>query len=131
MPWERAARSDDVTGVLRRVVVRGRPVLVGRTAGGVAFAVGPLCPHRNRPMDGGSICGDEIECPHHHYTYDARTGVNRFPRQVCPRILAGQVRDLRTYPTAERDGWVWIRLNRAARFLDAVRHRPADRAHHP
>jgi nitrite reductase/ring-hydroxylating ferredoxin subunit len=120
MPWERAVRGDEVTSVLRRVVVRGRPVLVGRTADGDAVAVAPLCPHRNRPMDGGGICGDEIECPHHHYTYDARTGVNRFPRQVFPRLLAGQVGSLRTYPTLERDGWVWIRLGRAARFLAAL-----------
>jgi nitrite reductase/ring-hydroxylating ferredoxin subunit len=121
MSWERAARSDDVTAVLRRVVVRGRPVLLGRTAEGDAIAVGPLCPHRNRPMDGGRICGDEIDCPHHHYTYDARTGENRFPREVFPRMLEGQVGTLRTYPTAERDGWVWIRLSRTARFLAALR----------
>ncbi|MHC8504289.1 hypothetical protein HF519_17915 [Pseudonocardia bannensis] len=36
-------------------------------------------------MDGGGVYGDEVDCPHHHYTYDGRTGENRYPRRVFPR----------------------------------------------
>ncbi|WP_186382920.1 Rieske (2Fe-2S) protein [Amycolatopsis rhizosphaerae] len=115
MAWERTVRSEDVTGVLSRVEVRGRPVLLGRTADGRAIAVAPRCPHENRPLDGAPVTGDEISCPYHHYTYDARTGENRSPRAQLPPSLACHVRDLRVYPVQERDGWVWIRLRRLPR----------------
>lgn len=115
MSWERAVRSEDVTAVLCRVEVRGRPVLFGRTGDGRVVAVPPRCPHENRPLDGAPVNGDEIACPHHHYTYDARTGENRHPRTQLPPALACRVRGLRLYPVRERDGWVWIRLSRLAR----------------
>jgi nitrite reductase/ring-hydroxylating ferredoxin subunit len=108
MSWERAARGVEVLRVLHRHLVRGRPILLGRTADGDAIAVGPICPHQNRPMDGANILGDEIDCPHHHYTYDARTGQNRYPKRVFPRSIAECVRSIRVYRTKEEDGWVWV-----------------------
>jgi vanillate O-demethylase monooxygenase subunit len=111
MPWERAAASDDVGRVLHRVEVAGRPVLLARTAAGDAIAVEPICPHQNRPMDGGNVYEDEIDCPHHHYTYDAHTGENRYPKRVFPRARAAQVESIRTVPTREEGGWVWVRVD--------------------
>lgn len=108
MPWQRTARSEDVVRVLHRYQVRGEPVLLGRTADGDAIAVGPICPHERLPMDGANVYGDEVDCPHHHYTYDARTGENRYPKRVFPRARAAQVRDITAYRTKEENGWVWV-----------------------
>jgi nitrite reductase/ring-hydroxylating ferredoxin subunit len=108
MGWQRVARSADVVRVLRRFQVREQPVLLGRTAAGDAIAVQPICPHQNRPMDGANIFADEIDCPHHHYTYDARTGENRYPKRVFPRSRAEQVRSINAFATKEEDGWVWV-----------------------
>lgn len=36
------------------------------------------------PDDIRNVYGDEIDCPHHHYTYDAHTGGNRYPKRVFP-----------------------------------------------
>ncbi|MGH3518867.1 MAG: Rieske (2Fe-2S) protein [Haloechinothrix sp.] len=110
MQWERAAPAQEVGRVLHRYEVRGQPVLLGRTAAGDAIAVGPICPHQGLPMDGGNLFGDEIDCPHHHYTYDAHTGENRYPKRVFPRARAEQVHDIQAYATKEEDGWVWVRL---------------------
>jgi nitrite reductase/ring-hydroxylating ferredoxin subunit len=110
MPWERAAPSDQVGRVLCRVGVAGQPVLLGRTAAGDAVAVGPICPHQHRPMDGGNVYGDEIDCPHHHYTYDAHTGENHYPRRVFPRARAELVQPVRTFPVREDEGWVCVRV---------------------
>jgi nitrite reductase/ring-hydroxylating ferredoxin subunit len=110
MPLERAAPSDQVGRMLCRVQVAGQPVLLGRTAAGDAVAVGPICPHQHRPMDGGNVYGEEIDCPHHHYTYDAHTGENHYPRRVFPRARAELVQPIRTFPVREDAGWVWVRV---------------------
>lgn len=111
MSWERAAPSDEVTRTLRRVQVGGQPVLVARTAAGDAIAVGPICPHQNKPMDGGNVYGDEVDCPHHHYTYDAHSGENRYPKRVFPRARAELVEPIHAFPTREDEGWVWVRVD--------------------
>jgi nitrite reductase/ring-hydroxylating ferredoxin subunit len=108
MPWGRAAPSNEVGRVLCRVQVAGQSVLLGRTAAGDAVAVEPICPHQHRPMDGGNVYGDEIDCPHHHYTYDAHTGQNHYPRRVFPRARAELVQPIRTFPVREDEGWVWV-----------------------
>ncbi len=86
--------------------------LVARTSAGDAIAVGPICPHQNRPMDGGNVYGDEIDCPHHHYTYDAHSGGNRYPKRVFPRARAEQVKPIRAFLTREEEGWVWVQVER-------------------
>ena len=111
MSWARAAPIDKVGVVLRRVEVAGRPLLLARTSAGDAIAVGPICPHQNRPMDGGNVYGNEIDCPHHHYTYDAHTGENRYPKCVFPRARAAAVQNIHAFSTREDDGWVWVLLD--------------------
>jgi nitrite reductase/ring-hydroxylating ferredoxin subunit len=110
MPWKRAAPSDQVGRMLCRVEVAGQAVLLGRTAAGDPVAVGPICPHQHRPMDGGNLYGEEIDCPHHHYTYDAHTGENHYPRRVFPRARAELVQPIRAFPVREDEGWVWVRV---------------------
>ncbi len=67
-----------------RVKLHQHPVLVARNPAADAIAVGPICPHQNRPMDGGNVYGNQIKCPHHHYTSDAHTGGNRYPKRLFP-----------------------------------------------
>ncbi|NMH97105.1 Rieske (2Fe-2S) protein [Pseudonocardia acidicola] len=110
MQWHRAAPSAEVGRDLRRVEIAGRAVLVGRTADGDPIATDPICPHQNRPMDGAAVYGDEIDCPHHHYTYDAHTGENRYPKRVFPRARAAAVQPIRVFPAREDAGWVWVGL---------------------
>jgi nitrite reductase/ring-hydroxylating ferredoxin subunit len=111
MEWHKAARSSEVGGVLRRIEIDGRALLLGRTAAGDPVAVDPICPHQNRPMDGANVYDDEIDCPHHHYTYDAHTGENRYPKRVFPRARANLVKSIRTYLTREEQGWVWVHID--------------------
>ena len=77
--------------MLCRVEVAGQSVLLGRTAAGDAVAVEPICPH-------------------HHYTYDAHTGENHYPRRVFPRARAELVQPIRTVPVREDEGWVRVRI---------------------
>lgn len=109
MAFTRVARSEDVHGPrFLRVDVDGQPVLLSRLADGTPVAFDRICPHQGNPMDGGALWDDKIDCPHHHYTYDPRTGGNCFPRRVFPTEKAQQVRGLGVFDVREEDGWVLV-----------------------
>jgi len=90
------------------VLVDGRPVLLARLEDGTVAAASAVCPHRGEDLSGGRVYMGLIDCPLHHYLYDLRTGVNRYPRDVFPADLAAQVKSLPLYPVKEEDGWIWI-----------------------
>jgi nitrite reductase/ring-hydroxylating ferredoxin subunit len=109
MSFVPVARSEEVHApkFLRREV-DSRPILLTRLSDGTAVAFGNICPHQNRELDEGTLWEDEIDCPHHHYTYDPRTGENRFPKRVFPARRAATVAGIPTFETQERSGWVWV-----------------------
>jgi len=80
-----------VSSRLTRVEVEGIPILVGRLIGGDVVAVTPVCPH-------------------HQYTYDARTGENRYPKNVFPEDRKAGVNNIGTYSARDDGEWVWVRL---------------------
>jgi 3-phenylpropionate/trans-cinnamate dioxygenase ferredoxin component len=107
---ERVARSEDVRGpCFLRVEAGGHPVLLTRLADGTVVAFGRICPHRDRPLDEGRLWDDEIDCPHHHYTYDPRTGENLYPKRVFPARRAASLKGIPVYDVHEDDGWVWVK----------------------
>jgi len=104
----RVAPSADVTRRLLRVEINRVSVLVTRLSDGTPVALGATCPHRSLPLDEGTLWDDVIDCPHHHYTYDARTGANVYPSNVFPAERAASIRGLPVYRVREEHGWVWV-----------------------
>ncbi|HUJ45554.1 MAG TPA: Rieske (2Fe-2S) protein, partial [Rhizomicrobium sp.] len=52
--WYMAALSSSLrAGGLRRQMLLGEPVLIGRMKDGRAFALRDICPHRGVPLSGG------------------------------------------------------------------------------
>ena len=44
------------------------------------FCIADRCTHDDGPLEGGAVCGFEVECPRHGALFDIRTGaVKRFP----------------------------------------------------
>lgn len=84
-------------------------MLLARLANGEPVAFGPVCPHQFLSLEMGSIWNDAIDCPNHHYTFDARTGRNIFPANVFPRERAEQIKGIPIYPVREEDGWIWVK----------------------
>jgi nitrite reductase/ring-hydroxylating ferredoxin subunit len=62
---------------MRRVDVDGRAFLVCN-AFGKYYAINPVCPHEDGPLEDGSLIGDIVTCPVHGYDFDVRTGECRF-----------------------------------------------------
>lgn len=103
--FERAAPSDEVGGPpFLRVTIGDTEVLLARLPDGAAVAFDPACPHQGHQLARGFVTGDGcIECPHHFYAYDARTGTNTFPGDDHDLALP-------VHEVQEAEGWVWVRL---------------------
>lgn len=97
-------------GTLRRQILLGEPVLVGRGRRGEVFALRDICPHRAAPLSAGKILPDDtVECPYHGWRF-RRDGIC----SLIPSTVDGQdnidpsrIR-VRAYPVREQDGLVWI-----------------------
>lgn len=105
----RTAESAAVDGTFQPIEVAGVRMLLARLADGTVIAFGPTCPHQLLPLATGSIWNDTIDCPNHHYTFDARTGKNVFPANVFPRERSVKLKGIPIYPAHEEDGWVWVK----------------------
>jgi phenylpropionate dioxygenase-like ring-hydroxylating dioxygenase large terminal subunit len=115
--WYMAALARTVKrGSLRRQIVLGEPILIGRTKAGEAFALRDICPHRGVTLSAGRVTDQNaVECPYHGWTF--RTD------GVCsaiPSLVEGQDMDpsrirVRAYPLREQDGLLWIYMAAAGR----------------
>ncbi|WP_370336882.1 Rieske 2Fe-2S domain-containing protein [Parvularcula marina] len=112
--WYFAAPSAEIKpGKMERRFYLGRPVVLGRTKDGRAFALHDVCAHRAAPLsagrqvtEGGREC---VECPYHGWRFEVETG-------TCAKIPALSEREdfatrkIRTpnYPIHEEKGLIWI-----------------------
>ncbi len=114
--WYLACLSRDLKpGKLLRREMLGRPVMLGRTAGGALTALLDICPHRAAPLSAGRIAGDEVECPYHGW----RFGTDGRCRAI-PSLVEGQAFDIsrvrvRSFPVAESQGMIFVWMASEAR----------------
>ena len=124
--WYLAALSCDVRrGRLRREMLLGEPVLVGRGRDGKAFALRDICPHRGVPLSAGRVLKQgTVECPYHGWQFG--------PDGTCaaiPSLVEGQDLDptrirVRAYPLREQDGLIWVYLSAPGRETVQPRSEP-------
>jgi phenylpropionate dioxygenase-like ring-hydroxylating dioxygenase large terminal subunit len=108
--WYMAALANSLKpGQLRRQILLGEPVLLGRMKNGEAFALRDICPHRAVPLSAGRVMPENsVECPYHGWRFRA-DGVC----SLIPSLVDGQEYDaskirVRSYPVREQDGLLWI-----------------------
>ena len=102
--------------------IAGVPVLLIRGDDGAVHGLLNTCRHRGaRLLDGAGRVGKAFVCPYHNWAYD-RCGVLRAQpgAEHFPDIAVGET-GLMRFPTAERDGLVWLLLDPAGSLdLDAA-----------
>lgn len=104
--WYVAARSTDVRRRPRPVVVAGRELVVWRAAGGGPVVMGRFCPHQGAALELGTVVDGTLQCPFHHWRFDAggacvaAPSTRRVPDDATATVL--HTRDLHGYV------WMWI-----------------------
>lgn len=100
--FQRVARSGQVTeGMVRRFSVEGTEIAVARASGKV-YALHNLCTHLACHLASGKVEGKGLTCLCHGSIFELETGVPINPPATRP---------VRTYPTLEKDGQIYVKVS--------------------
>jgi vanillate O-demethylase monooxygenase subunit len=109
--WYPLAWSRDIGRALATRRVLEEDIVVFRTEAGAVAALEDACPHRLAPLSIGRLSGDAVECGYHGLTFDCEGACTHAPGMPRP---PASVR-VRSYPTAESMGMVWVWMGDAAK----------------
>lgn len=108
--WYMAAFAAGLKpGGLKRQILLGEPVMLGRTRDGRVLALRDICPHRGVPLSAGRMMDDNaVECPYHGWRFRADGVCSMIPSLVEGQDMDPEKIRVRTYPVREQDGLVWV-----------------------
>ncbi|ABK78014.1 dioxygenase ferredoxin protein [Cenarchaeum symbiosum A] len=98
MAWKRVAAKGSIkSGKSSDFRVNGKRITVINNGGW--YAVDAMCVHQEKPITAGKIEGDVIECPHHFWHYNYKTGE-----------LLDYLKDIKleTFKVEERDDGIYL-----------------------
>ena len=93
--------------VLAKVML-GEPILIGRDAVGLPFALRDLCPHRGMPLTAGRFDGCEVECCYHGWRFDTRGRCTAIPALVPGQAFTPDRIRVPSYAVREVQGNLWV-----------------------
>lgn len=102
--WYPLAWSRDVGRELATRRVLEEDLVIYRTEEGSVAALEDACPHRLAPLSLGTLRGDAVECGYHGLTFDCSGKCVSAPGMPRPPQSA----QVRSFPTAESMGMVWV-----------------------
>jgi phenylpropionate dioxygenase-like ring-hydroxylating dioxygenase large terminal subunit len=107
--WYVAARTTEIGPTPLARTILAEPLVLYRTSAGAPVVMEDRCPHRLAPLSLGTLVGDRLQCGYHGMQFAPDGRCVRIPAQtsIPPRLKA------RTYPVAERHGWVWVWMGEA------------------
>jgi phenylpropionate dioxygenase-like ring-hydroxylating dioxygenase large terminal subunit len=109
--WYVAAWADEVgqQPLARRIC--DQPIVLYRDPAGRVAALEDRCCHRGTPLSRGQVVENGLQCGYHGLVFDAAGACVEVPGQ---NLVPPNAR-VRSYPTVEKDGFVWIWPGDAAR----------------
>jgi phenylpropionate dioxygenase-like ring-hydroxylating dioxygenase large terminal subunit len=102
--WYVAAWTTEVDDAPVSRTICNLPIVLYRDAEGSTVALTDRCAHRGFPLSAGVVCDGMIQCGYHGFEYDSTGRCTKVPGQVN---IASRLA-VRSYPVAERDGWIWV-----------------------
>ena len=103
--WYPASPSSALKHKPIGITLMDRPIALFRDADGTAHALLDRCAHRNVPLSLGRVHDDGcLECAYHGWRFDGAGECRAIPGLAEP---VGN-RGVDTWPTRERDGFVWV-----------------------
>lgn len=106
--------------------VLDEPIVVYRTDSGRLAALEDRCVHRLAPLSLGRCEGERLRCMYHGLLYDPEGRVVEIPGQD----LVPQQARVKSYPAANRHGWIWLWMGDPSR-ADAALIPPVVGLDHP
>jgi phenylpropionate dioxygenase-like ring-hydroxylating dioxygenase large terminal subunit len=103
--WYAVAWSDELSA--ERTLGRrfaGEPIVLYRSKTGNVFALEDRCAHRQVPLHLGVVCGEELKCHYHGWTYNSGGKCVDVPYLGKERLPNG----VKCYPVREIDGLIFI-----------------------
>jgi phenylpropionate dioxygenase-like ring-hydroxylating dioxygenase large terminal subunit len=93
------------------VTFGGAPIALARSEGGHVFALDDRCAHRQFPLHQGIVCGEQLRCAYHAWSYhpDGRVASVPYLPKELPRPSG-----VRSYPCREAYGYVFVFPGEAA-----------------
>lgn len=123
--WQPVANSADLkAGAVTGYTLLDTPLLLARFEDGRLLAADPSCPHKGAQLTLGCIRHGEIVCPYHGWRFDSAGACQSIPSLVDPPADKLSLSHLRTYPVAERYGFVWVKLEEGTLPNGAVHELP-------
>ncbi|HKX63687.1 MAG TPA: Rieske (2Fe-2S) protein, partial [Rhizomicrobium sp.] len=100
-------------GDMRREMLLGEPVVLGRMKDGALFALRDICPHRGVPLSAGRIRHENgaegsVECPYHGWRFKRDGQCSKIPSLTGEESLDIEKIKVRSYPVREQDGLIWV-----------------------
>lgn len=93
---------------VRNIRYFDRDMVLFRTESGKVGLTSPACPHLGAHLGhGGTVIGESIRCPFHHWHYDRQGVITSIPyAQRIPPKWEGKP-CLKTYPVYEKNSVIW------------------------
>jgi len=96
-------------GQMRREMLLGEPLVLGRLKSGEVFALRDICPHRGVPLSAGRILPEgSVECPYHGWRFKRDGACSKIPSLTGEENLDIEKIRVRAYPVREQDGLIWV-----------------------
>jgi phenylpropionate dioxygenase-like ring-hydroxylating dioxygenase large terminal subunit len=108
--WYAAARCSELKQELFARRICDKAVVMYRTREGRVSALEDACWHRLVPLSMGRLEGDTVVCAYHGLKYNTQGRCTFMPSQETINPSAG----VRSYPTAEKHGFVWLWMGDSA-----------------
>ena len=107
--WYCVGYSDELApGDVRVVRYFDREMVLFRTESGELGLSDPACPHLGAHLGhGGTVVGESLRCPFHHWSYDRAGNVTDIPYASSLPARARSGPCLKTYPVQEKSQVIW------------------------
>lgn len=110
--WFAVAASHEIApGTVKPIHNFGTDLVLYRTASGKAMVTDPYCPHLGAHLGyGGTVDGETIRCPFHHWKFDTAGRCTSVPLAPAPSTAR-----LKVWPTEEHNDMIFVWYDLAGR----------------
>jgi len=110
---------------MRRIVIAGLPINLGRDESGKLFAMHDICPHRAAPLSKGCLKDGTVQCPYHGWRFAIDNGAcQEIPALTSEQSFETEKIKIRTFPVREDGQLMWIYISANPKDISAPDIRP-------